>query len=108
MTDFYCYAEEVPQASIYVFTGSHTELATLHVPEKSIEKYKSKKPWCDFGKIIKISENEDPTNIDPKPINNDSAPIYYFTIDGKQLNQPKKGLNIIRSGNGQYKKVIKK
>ena len=52
LTDVYCYAESVPSTNSNAFDGSYTEYATLHVPAASIEKYKAKAPWSNFGTIV--------------------------------------------------------
>jgi len=44
----------LPNTRSRIFFGSLIEYATLHVPEKAIEAYKSKEPWNGFGKIIAI------------------------------------------------------
>lgn len=50
----------------------------------------------------------DPTGIDGVTVNEDNGEATYFTIDGRKLNAPQKGLNIIRYANGKtIKKIIK-
>ena len=59
VSDVYCYAEAVPiTEDNNAFYNSFIEYATLHVPANSIEKYKSTKPWSDFGTIKAITEEE--------------------------------------------------
>ena len=38
----YCYAENVPEADLYIFDGVP---ATIYVPAASVAKYKSTEPW---------------------------------------------------------------
>lgn len=54
ITDFYCYAEQVPAISSQTFMGSYIEYATLHVPEKLVNAYKAIEPWSSFKNIEKI------------------------------------------------------
>ena len=61
LTNVYCYAENVPymidnknKPCTNAFEGSYIEYATLHVPDSSIEVYKSKEPWNNFKDITKI------------------------------------------------------
>ena len=55
LTDVYCYATSVPNAKTsmvgvpHAFGNSYIEYATLHVPEESIDSYKSTEPWSSFG-----------------------------------------------------------
>ena len=60
LIDFYCYAEKVPSIKDWLgnertdaFWSSPIENATLHVPEQSINNYKSSEPWKDFKTIVK-------------------------------------------------------
>ena len=64
LTDFYCYAENVPKTEYDTFGEVPTtyfnyklphESATLHVPSGSIEKYKTIWPWNAFGNIVPIA-----------------------------------------------------
>jgi hypothetical protein len=52
LTDVYCYAESVPTTQSDAFDGSYIDYATLHVPAASIEQYKTKAPWSNFGTIV--------------------------------------------------------
>ena len=51
LLDVYCYAEMVPGAEADVFNGSYPEYATLHVPAKALDAYKTTVPWSSFGKF---------------------------------------------------------
>ena len=55
LIDVYCYAEDVPATNSNAFDGSYPENATLHVPNASINSYKSTAPWSSFGKIVGLS-----------------------------------------------------
>ncbi len=64
LLDVHCYAEEVPTTKKDeitkkdVFDGSYIEYATLHVPDASLESYKTTAPWSGFGKIVSLSKEE--------------------------------------------------
>ena len=52
LANVYCYAEKVPSTSSDAYKNSLIEYATLHVPFKSIEQYKTQTPWSGFGTIV--------------------------------------------------------
>ncbi len=58
LLDVYCYAEKVPSTESNAFNGSYPEYAILHVPDASIESYKTTAPWSSFGKIVGLSGGE--------------------------------------------------
>ena len=58
LIDVYCYAENVPSTESDAFNGSYPEYATLHVPDASIDSYKSTAPWSVFVNIVGLSGEE--------------------------------------------------
>ena len=72
--------------------------ALLYVPIGSKKAYEAADYWKDFKEIIEIDE----TGIDQIMIN-DKNHAKIFTLDGKRINKPQKGLNII----GGKKVVVK-
>ena len=79
-----------------VFT--HRTNATLYVPQGSKEAYLEADYWKEFKEIVEI----DPAGINQIMSNQkDNAKI--FTLDGKRINKPQKGINII----GGKKVVVK-
>ena len=52
LTDVYCYAEDVPKANNSAFNEAPIALATLYVPDGSVESYKTTAPWSGFGTIV--------------------------------------------------------
>jgi hypothetical protein len=84
LANVYSYAETPPSARFYqygsfvnAFEGSYIEYATLHVPESSIELYKTTTPWCDFGSIVSIEGDDPGPNIEPEPEKCSSPTISY-------------------------------
>jgi hypothetical protein len=55
LTDIYCYAKAVPEAG-GVKSGAFGALGeiTLHVPESSIDAYKTTSPWSGFKEIVAL------------------------------------------------------
>ena len=81
LTDFYCYAENAPNAYSNDFSGSYIEYATLHVPASSVEKYKSREPWKYFKNIVAIDENVPETQKCSVPIISYANGKLTFTCD---------------------------
>ena len=71
-----------------VFTN--TSNATLYVPIGCKEAYQSTNHWRSFKEIIEI----DVTGID-QIMNNGQNNATIFTLDGKRIKKPQKGINII-------------
>ena len=85
-------------ASIAIYTFTNRTNATLYVPQGSKEAYQAADYWKEFKKIVEI----DPAGIDQIMIDGqNNAKI--FTIDGKRISEPQKGINII----GGKKFVVK-
>ncbi len=111
LKDVYCYAEQVPAVTPYpespVFDNAITN-ATLHVPATSIEAYRNAQPWSNFESIVALTDSDpNPTGI-TNVSNNMVTGERYYSPDGKRLDQPQRGLNIIRMSNGTTRKVIVK
>ena len=98
-----CYSETIPNTAYNAFEGSYINYANLFVPFSSIEEYKSKRPWSNFGSINAI----DGTAIESVEIDNNEIKKVY-SLDGKLRNTIKKGVNIIQMNDGKTKKVIVK
>lgn len=105
LTDVYCYAEKL-QLEGDVFGYGYYSNATLHVPEGSLDVYRSAEWWMYFGSIVALTDD------DPKPtgiqgVNSNVIPVgHYYSLDGKQTTIPQRGINIIRMSDGTTKKVV--
>ena len=117
LTDVYCYGDAVKEAqsdAFGVFSSSVSGMramaaggianATLHVPSALVEAYRQTAPWSGFGRVVAL---EDDVN-GIKSVDFDAAkPYRIFTVDGRELPSMQKGLNIVRTNDGQSVKVIK-
>lgn len=56
MTDVYCYATQMPNASTNAFKNSKVnENTVLHVPYESLEQYRTTAPWSEFKEIVPLA-----------------------------------------------------
>ena len=109
LTNVYSYAEQVPQCHWSSFSGSNYKHVTLHVPAASLEAYSNSEQWKNnFGSIVALTDDDPrPTRI--KGVNYDVMTTErYYSIEGKQIAMPQRGLNIIRMSDGTIKKVVVK
>ena len=59
LKDVYCHSENVPKVfytydSDHAFSETNLSQVTLHVPEASIDNYRAKSPWNQFGAIVPL------------------------------------------------------
>ena len=104
ITDFYCYAEQVPETGWNIF-GYLINTATLHVPAISIDAYKNAEQWKDFVNIVALT---DPSGIEATTATQQPTIVECYTIDGKRIVTPHRGLNIIKMSDGTTRKVVVK
>ncbi len=67
--------------------------ATLHVPAASLEDYNYADPWYNFGEIVALTPEEVGVESVEAAAGQSSQKIY--SLDGKLLQKPQKGINII-------------
>ena len=107
LANVYSYAEQVPDCHWSAF--SNEKNTTLHVPAASVEAYRNAEQWKDFGNIVALTdEDPKPTGISTMEYAPMATNKAIYDLQGHQLAQPKKGLNIIRMSDGKTKKVIVK
>ena len=54
LTDVWCLADDVPDASLTAFNGVPLENATLYVPAETYNDYRKSEPWSRFGTIMTL------------------------------------------------------
>ena len=67
LADVYCLAVNVPSTEYNAFNDSYPQYATLHVPDESVENYKNRSPWSEFGTIVGLSGGSGESNKCAKP-----------------------------------------
>ena len=90
--DVYCYAEKVPSTYRNAFDGSYIEYVNLHVPDGSIDSYKTTEPWSKFGKIVALGEEE--TGIDEVKGENGKVKTAVYDLSGRRVQKAQKGIFI--------------
>ena len=103
--EVYCYTESVPSADSFAFMETPIKYRTLYVPATLVEEYKKVAPWNEFKQILPMSDEE--LGIDGKEYQ-DETTVSYYRPDGKQLQSPQRGLNIVRHADGTAKTVVVK
>ena len=99
-----CYATNVPTTAADAFENTSISNATLLVDDNSVEAYKTSAPWSGFGTIMGFNEA---AGMDGVLLDNGGS-TRIFSIDGVPINEPRKGINIIKLNNGKTKKVVVK
>ena len=103
LKEVYCYAETVPSANSDVFRGEcNPQNAILYVPSSAINEYKAKYPWSEFGTILPLPDETGIENVAKQKAERTDR----YIPDGRRVETPKKGLNIIRMSDGTTKKVV--
>lgn len=102
------FVENIPDAGTSNYNAfSYNTLinnATLYVPEGTVDKYKSTIGWKDFVWI----EEGTPSGIAGVKTNDGKTEVSRYTLDGKKLSEPQKGINIIKMNDGTTRKEIVK
>lgn len=87
------------------FSQATYENATLYVPQGTVDIYKEKGGWKEFCNI----EDSLPNSIThPTNRSSEATEIERYTLDGKQIAKPQRGLNVIRMSDGSTRKVYVK
>lgn len=73
------------------------------MPQGSKSAYAAADYWKEFKEIVEI----DPAGID-QIMSDGQNNATIFTLDGKRMNKPQKGMNIIRMKDGTTRKVVVK
>ena len=102
LTSIYSYVENPISSSGSYFDSSNYTNATLYVPYGTKDKYLSTTGWKNFVNIVEMDE----TAVKEVSASNTNEAKYY-SLDGKQLSQPQKGLNILKMSDGTTRKVVK-
>ena len=70
-----------------------------------MEAYKTSQPWCDFGSIVPLTDEDAIVNVKVSTVTSETT---RFDIQGRQINTLQKGINILRYSDGSTRKVMLK
>ena len=101
LTSIYVYPENLPELGFNVFFGCDAKNCTVYVPKGTIDDYKLSK----FGYFEKIVEF-DASGIDKVTTSTNAKEVSRYSVNGKRLSAPAKGLNIVKYSDGSVKKVV--
>ena len=101
LTSIYVYTKKLPELGYYVFDGCDAKNCTVYVPKGTIDDYKLSK----FGYFEKIVEF-DASGIDKVTTSTNVKEVSRYSVNGKRLSAPAKGLNIVKYSDGSVKKVV--
>ena len=78
--------------------------AIVNVPAGSLSLYQNTAPWNNFWNLKE--DNGFDTGINNASTTINAEELTRYTINGKKISAPSKGLNIIRYNDGSVKKVV--
>ena len=117
LKELYIYAQQMPEIAPWQSDfpdESHWYDVKLYIPEELVEEYRQYKSTLPNFKGIK-DENVLPITKDYesflssiKTVESYPYNIVRYTLDGRRLSSPTKGINIIRQSDGTTKKIIVK
>ena len=100
LTSIYVYPENLPELGTDIFNRCDAKNCTVYVPKGTYDAYKSSR----FGYFENIVEF-DATGIDKVTTSTNAKEVSRYSVNGKRLSAPAKGLNIVKYSDGSVKKV---
>ncbi len=106
LTSIYSLNPEPP--TVYdggAFSSVVKRTCVLYVPEGTLKAYFTAREWTDFYNIVEI----DVSAVEGISASNGQAEeAVRYTLDGRQVSTPQRGVNVLRYGDGTTKKVLVK
>lgn len=96
-------ATTAPSASESTFSTAAYLNAMLYVPIGSLDSYKSATCWKNF-----LMEEKDVSGVEGVKADDNLVEKARYSLDGKMLLAPEKGVNIVKMSDGTTKKVVVK
>lgn len=86
-------------------TQQYLNTITVYVPKGSLAAYLSADGWRNF---FNIKEMDTSTGVNNIQIADNVVEVARYSIDGKRLSAPQKGINIVEMSDGSRQKVLVK
>lgn len=90
----------VPSASL--FDSSVYSVATLYVPDASVDAYRKASGWSSFKNILPLSSAAEAPNVADADDTTE-----YFDLNGRRLSNPAQGITVVRRGTTTVKQMMK-
>lgn len=104
LATIYMYAEQLPtMGSLFLFYNCDDVNCILYVPKGTIDMYRQ----SQFGYFKNILEL-DATGINNPMTSTNLKEVSRYTVNGKRLTTPTKGVNVVKYSNGMVKKELVK
>ena len=87
------------------FTNNQYLNAVVYVPKGSLAAYQAEDGWKNFWNIYEMDTS---TGVDNIQTPDNVVEIARYSIDGKRLSAPQKGINIVEMSDGSRQKVLVK
>ena len=101
LNSIYVYPEKMPELGTDIFNGCDAKNCIVYVPKGTDIVYWS----SEFGYFEKIVEF-DATGIDKVTTSTNAKEVSRYSVNGKRLSAPAKGLNFVKYSDGSVKKVV--
>ena len=117
LEEMYIYTQQMPEIAPWesdFLDETDWYLVKLYVPEELVEEYRQYKSTLpNFDEIrdeyiLPIKRDYESFLSSINAVESDSGKTVYYSLDGRRLKSPQKGINIIRQSDGTVKKVIVK
>jgi len=100
--DVICRATTIPETDEETFTSNNLRNSTLHVPEVSLEAYRTTAPWSGFKNILPITT----TGVTAPTATQQPIVTGHYDLSGRHTSQAQRGVSIVKMSDGTTKKVV--
>lgn len=105
--EIYSLASVAPSAYSKTFDGVDKSKCILYVPIGSYTSYWLASGWGSFEHIVE-RDMSDINAVESVQSVNGATEIERYSIDGRRIDKPERGLNVVRMSDGTVRKVMVK